>query len=106
MSMYRVEMNPPRRVRMAPMADELVRVFETSSIPEGEIARARLEDEGIPVLVKGEGDGPYRVGPVILYVPTALEVQARLVLSTIGTALSARELEELDELAEGSVEDD
>jgi hypothetical protein len=91
---------------MGPMAGELVRVFETSSIPEGEIARARLEDEGIPVLVKGEGDGPYRVGPVILYVPTGLEVQARLVLSTIGTALSERELEELDELAEDSAEDD
>jgi hypothetical protein len=82
--------------------DELVRVFSTPSIPEGEIARARLEDEGIPVLVKGEGGGPYRVGPVMLFVPAHLEVQAHLILETIGDPLSADELKELDELAEGS----
>jgi hypothetical protein len=63
------------------MADDLVRVLSTSSVPEGEIARSRLEDEGIPVLVKGEGDGPYRMGPVHLYVPAGLEIQARLVLT-------------------------
>ena len=55
-------------------------------------ARARLEDEGIPVLVKGEGDGPYRVGPVMLYVPEGVEVQALLILATIGDPLSAEEL--------------
>jgi hypothetical protein len=57
-----------------------VRVLTTSSVPEGEIARARLEDEGIPVMVKGEGAGPYRMGPVHLFVPADLEVQARLIL--------------------------
>ncbi|HEX6331343.1 MAG TPA: DUF2007 domain-containing protein [Actinomycetota bacterium] len=62
------------------MAD-LVRVLTTSSVPEGEVARSRLEGEGIPVLVKGEGEGPYRLGPVHLFVPAELEVQARLILS-------------------------
>jgi hypothetical protein len=57
-----------------------VRVLTTSSVPEGEIARSRLEDEGIPVMVKGEGAGPYRMGPVHLFVPAELEVQARLIL--------------------------
>jgi hypothetical protein len=62
-----------------------VRVLTTSSVPEGEIARARLEDEGIPVLLKGEGEGPYRMGPVHLFVPAELEVQARLILAeTLG----------------------
>jgi hypothetical protein len=61
--------------------DELVLVLTTASVPEGEIARSRLEDEGIPVLVKGEAGGPYRMGPVHLYVPAGLEVQARLVLT-------------------------
>ena len=86
--------------------DDLVRVFATPSIPEGEIARARLEDEGIPVLVKGEGDGPYRVGPVMLFVPERVEVQARLILETLGRPLSAAEQQELDELAEGSAGSD
>ena len=59
---------------------DLVRVLSTASVPEGEIAKARLEDEGIPVLLKGEGTGPYRMGPVHLYVTADVEVQARLVL--------------------------
>jgi len=63
------------------MTEDLVRVLSTASLPEGEIVKARLEDEGIPVLVKGEGGGPYRMGPVHLFVPAAFEVQARLVLS-------------------------
>jgi len=63
------------------MSDDLVRVLSTASLPEGEIVKARLEDEGIPVLVKGEGGGPYRMGPVHLFVPAAFETQARLVLS-------------------------
>lgn len=62
------------------MRDDLVRVLTTTSLPEGEIVKARLEGEGIPVLVKGEGAGPYRMGPVHLFVPAELEVQARLVL--------------------------
>jgi len=63
------------------MAGELVRVLTTPSILEGEVARSRLESEGIPVLLKGEGEGPYRLGPVHLFVPAELEVQARLILS-------------------------
>ena len=31
--------------------------------------RGLLESEGIDVLAKGEGSGPYRMGPVILFVP-------------------------------------
>jgi hypothetical protein len=66
---------------MATVQDHLVRVLTTASILEGEIAKARLEDEGIAVLLKGEGTGPYRMGPVHLFVPAELEVQARLVLA-------------------------
>jgi hypothetical protein len=61
--------------------DDLVLVLTTSSVPEGEIAKSLLEDEGIPVLIKGESEGPYRMGPVHLFVPAGLEVQARLVLA-------------------------
>jgi len=62
--------------------DDLALVLTTPSIFEGEIAKSRLEDEGIPVLLKGGGGDPYRIGPVHLFVPADLEVQARLVLET------------------------
>lgn len=65
------------------MSGDLVRVLTTPSILGGEIVRSRLEDEGIPVLLKGGGGDPYQVGPVHVFVPAELELQARLVLDTI-----------------------
>jgi len=88
------------------VSEDLVQVWSTGSVPEGEVARARLEAEGIPVLLKGESDGPYRIGPVYLWVPASLEVQARLILDTPVEPLSPEELEELDELAEGTPNDE
>jgi hypothetical protein len=58
-------------------------VYSTSSITDGYLARGRLEAEDIPVFIKGEGEGPYRMGPVHLYVPEELEVQAVLVIDEI-----------------------
>ena len=82
------------------MADQgFVRVWSTPSVPEGEIAKARLEAEGIPVFLKGEGEGPYRMGPVYLFVPSELEVQARLVLAEERTPISDEELAALAEEA-------
>jgi hypothetical protein len=63
--------------------EELVLVYTTNVVLEGELTKARLRDEGIPVLAKGEGEGPYRMGPVHLYVPASHEPQARLVLAAI-----------------------
>lgn len=64
------------------MGDSFVLVYSTGSVPEGLMAKGLLEAEGIPVLMKGEGDGPYRMGPVHLFVPEGLEVHARLALDT------------------------
>ena len=64
----------------AALSGRLVRVLATPSVPEGLLARGILESEGIPVLTKGEGEGPYRMGPVQLWVPEELEFQARLLL--------------------------
>lgn len=64
------------------MEGRLVLVRSFGSVPEGFLAKGRLEAEGIPVLSKG-GDGPYRMGPVYLFVPEGLEVQARLILETV-----------------------
>ena len=47
----------------------LIRVYETSDPILGLLVRGLLEAEGIQVLAKGEGSGPYRMGPVILFVP-------------------------------------
>jgi hypothetical protein len=61
----------------------IVRVFSTHQVFEGHLTKARLENEGIAVMMKGEGDGPYRVGPIHLYVAEGMEVQARAVIEAI-----------------------
>jgi len=58
----------------------LVLVFASSQIPEGMLVKGLLESEGIRVFVKGESQGPYRVGPVYLWVPEEFEIQARLLV--------------------------
>jgi hypothetical protein len=58
----------------------LVRVFTAPTIPEGLLLKGILESDGIPTVVKGESEGPYRLGPMDLWVPEELEVQARLLL--------------------------
>jgi Putative prokaryotic signal transducing protein len=64
-----------------PSSGRLVLALTAPSIPEGLLARALLESEGIPVFTKGESEGPYRMGPVYLWVPEELEIQAALVLA-------------------------
>jgi hypothetical protein len=65
------------------ISGELVRVYSTTSITDGYLARGRLETEGIPVVLKGEGEGPYRMGPVHVLVPAEYEIQARLILDEV-----------------------
>lgn len=59
---------------------ELVRVYSCASVMEGEIVRGFLEAEGIPVLTRGEGQGPYRMGPVSIWVDASMEIPARMLL--------------------------
>jgi hypothetical protein len=61
-------------------SSDLVLVFSTTSIPEGHLVKGLLESDGIPVALKGESEGPYRMGPVYLWVPEALETRARLII--------------------------
>jgi hypothetical protein len=75
-----VEEDPDSRT---PISGVFALVYSTRSITDGYLARGRLEAEGIPVITKGEGEGPYRMGPVHLLVPTELEVQARLIIAEI-----------------------
>ena len=70
---------------MSAHSDEPVQIYATASVTDGYLVKGRLEAEGIPVLMKGEGEGPYRVGPAYLWVPGSLEVQARMILESLGT---------------------
>jgi hypothetical protein len=72
---------------------DLVRVWATGDPFEGEMMRGRLEAEGISVLVKGDGEGPYRTGPVYLFVPTEQEADARAVLEGVASGAFAQELD-------------
>jgi Putative prokaryotic signal transducing protein len=65
------------------MGGGFVRVFSTLSWTEGEIVKGRLEAEGIPVVLEGEHEGPYPVGPAELSVPSSFESQARRILEQI-----------------------
>jgi hypothetical protein len=62
------------------MEDDLARVYACTSIMEGEIVKARLEAEGIPVLLRGANQSPYRTGSIYVWVPVEFEPQARLLL--------------------------
>jgi hypothetical protein len=61
---------------------EWVSIQWVGSRVEAEIARGRLEAEGIDVEIQGEGaDAPYPVGPVELLVPPGSAADARRLLS-------------------------
>jgi len=85
--------------------EHLVRVYSTGSITDGYLAKGRLEAEGIPVMIKGEGEGPYRMGPVYLWVPASLEVQARMILDEIAAGAAEQGLED-ETRTEGPTPDD
>ena len=68
-----------------------MRVFSTFSEPEGTIVKGLLKAEGIPVVIKGEAEGPYRAGSMDLWVPDELEAQARLILEDARASGSAEE---------------
>jgi len=53
---------------------------------DGYIVKGRLEAEGIPVLLKGDAEGPYRMGPVHLYVARGDELRARELLDSVAVA--------------------
>jgi hypothetical protein len=76
-------MPPPQT---ASPSSRFVLVFTAATIPEGLAARGLLESQGIVVETKGEVDGPYRFGPVYLYVPEEFEPQSRLLLEEFTTS--------------------
>jgi hypothetical protein len=76
---------------------QLVLVYTTASIMDGYLAKGRLEVEGIPVLLQG-GDGPYRVGPVSLFVSKEDEVDARALLAAVTVEDDAEDQADVESL--------
>jgi hypothetical protein len=101
------------RIRLRPvvgqsvsMADRAVRVYASGDSFAGELMKGRLESEGVPVMIKGEGEGPYRMGPVYLWVPESFETRARAVIDAVQSGAFALEedAEPEADLIEGSVD--
>jgi hypothetical protein len=65
------------------MSDRLVRVYVSSNAFDGLLTKGHLEAEGIKVLMKGEGEGPYRAGAVYLWVMPEVEDLAREIIRAI-----------------------
>jgi hypothetical protein len=65
------------------MSDRPVRVYATGNGFDGQLTKGRLEAEGIDVLIKGEAEGPYRAGPVYLWVAPEDEARAREIIEAI-----------------------
>jgi len=65
------------------MSDSPVRVYVSGNAVDGTLTKGHLEAEGIRVLMKGEGEGPYRAGPVYLWVMPADEDHAREIVRAI-----------------------
>ena len=83
--------------REEPLLARMVLVFSSRSIPEGHLVKGLLQADGIPVEVRGESEGPYRMGPIDLWVPKAFEVQARLLIEEAASAGIDEPEDDLDE---------
>ena len=65
------------------MSDSPVRVYASSNAFDGLLTKGHLEAEGITILMKGEGGGPYRAGAVYLWVMPEDEDHAREIVRAI-----------------------
>jgi hypothetical protein len=74
---------------MSRMNEGLVQVFASGDTVAGEMMRGRLEAEGIAAMLKGEGEGPYRAGPVYVWVPAEDESAAREIVAAVSSGAYA-----------------
>jgi hypothetical protein len=75
---------------------DLVQIYATGDQMMAELTRARLEDEGIDVLVKNSmgGSTAYPVGPSYLFVPDDQADAARQVIAAIESGAYALDVDE------------
>lgn len=77
------------------MSDGPVRVFATGNPFDGRLTKGHLEAEGIDVMMKGEAEGPYRTGPVYLWVAPENEERAREIIGAIESGAYATSDEDM-----------
>jgi hypothetical protein len=63
--------------------DGLVQIYASADTTDGLLMQGRLETEGIPVMLKGESEGPYRMGPTYLWVPAEKEADAKAIVAAV-----------------------
>jgi hypothetical protein len=68
---------------------DLTRIYASGDSFAGELMKGRLEAEGIAVMMKGEGEGPYRTGPVYLWVNQEDADRARSVMDAVDSGAFA-----------------
>ena len=75
---------------------DLVQIYASGDAMTAELTRARLEDEGIDVLMKNSmgGASVYPVGPTYLFVPVEQELAARRVIEAIEAGAYALDADE------------
>jgi len=75
---------------------DLVQIYASGDAMTAELTRARLEDEGIDVLLKNSmgGSSVYPVGPSYLFVPVEQELAARQVIEAIESGAYALDADE------------
>jgi Putative prokaryotic signal transducing protein len=91
------------RDTMVAMGD-LVRVWASNDAIEAALIRGRLELEDVPVLSKGDAEGPYRTGAVYLFVPAEHETRARALIDAVRSGAFAITDEDVLEAADAADE--
>lgn len=79
---------------------DLTRIYASGDPFAGELMKGRLEAEGIAVMTKGEGEGPYRTGPVYLWVNQEDADRARAVVDAVDSGAFAVTDEDVMEASE------
>jgi Putative prokaryotic signal transducing protein len=71
------------------MSDHVVRIYASTDTFGAELMKGRLESEGISVMMKGENEGPYRMGPASLWVLSGDEIRARAIVDAVASGAFA-----------------
>jgi hypothetical protein len=79
-------------------SDGLVQIYASADTTDGLLMQGRLETEDIPVMLKGESEGPYRMGPTYLWVPAEHEARAREIVEAVRAGAYALDVDEDVEL--------
>lgn len=70
-------------------------VYASGDAFAAQLMRGRLEAEDIPVLMKGEAGGPYRMGPCYLWVRSEDSTRAKVIVEAVESGAFATKDEDV-----------